>query len=291
MLAAMTGPRSGSGRLVVGTAQLGQPYGVANRTGQPSPDDAVAIIRRAAAAGVAALDTAPAYGTAESLIRAAEVDVPVFTKVPPGASPRSAVERSLERLGRDRVDVLFFHDPAVVLHDGNAVDEAASLVGTLVGKVGVSVYTPAELAAALDDPRLQAIEAPVSVADQRLPRAGLLRAAAAKGVEVYARSVLLQGALLLADGALPAHLAALAPVNAAVRDVAAAEGRTAAEVLVAFVRDLDGVTAVVVGAETAAQLDEALASISSPRLSPPSLAALGAVVELPAAVVDPREWP
>jgi aryl-alcohol dehydrogenase-like predicted oxidoreductase len=57
-----------TGRLARGTAQLGMPYGVANRRGQPSPDEAAAILERALYGGIHCLDTAAGYGEAERLI-------------------------------------------------------------------------------------------------------------------------------------------------------------------------------------------------------------------------------
>ena len=45
-------------KLGLGTVQFGQAYGVSNRRGQVTTDDAGAILARAAQAGVRVLDTA-----------------------------------------------------------------------------------------------------------------------------------------------------------------------------------------------------------------------------------------
>ena len=45
-------------QLVLGTAQLGLPYGIANKIGLPNERDAVALIRRAVDAGITSIDTA-----------------------------------------------------------------------------------------------------------------------------------------------------------------------------------------------------------------------------------------
>ena len=58
------------GVLSLGTAQLGMGYGVANKTGQPSHDQATRMIRAAVDHGVTYIDTARAYGAAESRIGA-----------------------------------------------------------------------------------------------------------------------------------------------------------------------------------------------------------------------------
>ena len=54
-----------------GSVQLGLSYGATNRTGKPSRDTALRLVRRAANAGVAAFDTARAYGDAEERLGAA----------------------------------------------------------------------------------------------------------------------------------------------------------------------------------------------------------------------------
>jgi aryl-alcohol dehydrogenase-like predicted oxidoreductase len=51
-------------RLVLGTVALGMAYGIAGRDA-PAESAALAVIRAAAALGVGAIDTAPAYGEAE----------------------------------------------------------------------------------------------------------------------------------------------------------------------------------------------------------------------------------
>ena len=52
-------------KLGLGTVQFGLPYGVSNTRGQVSRAEAAAILALAAKAGIATLDTAAGYGTAE----------------------------------------------------------------------------------------------------------------------------------------------------------------------------------------------------------------------------------
>ena len=55
-------------RLVLGTAQLGMDYGIANRTGAPDPETAKQIIKEAIEAGIREFDTAQAYGCSEKVL-------------------------------------------------------------------------------------------------------------------------------------------------------------------------------------------------------------------------------
>lgn len=54
--------------LALGMAQLGQPYGIANRTGQPDETVAHAILEQAWQPGVRYLDTAQTYDRSKEII-------------------------------------------------------------------------------------------------------------------------------------------------------------------------------------------------------------------------------
>jgi aryl-alcohol dehydrogenase-like predicted oxidoreductase len=76
---------------VLGTAQLGMPYGVANHCGLPSDADAAALLGAALMAGVRAFDTVRAYGASERRLGRALADAPEVTIITtkPKFHPRS----------------------------------------------------------------------------------------------------------------------------------------------------------------------------------------------------------
>ena len=55
-------------RLVLGTAQLGMDYCIANTTGQPVYDTAKTIVQEAWESGICEFDTAQAYGQSEQVL-------------------------------------------------------------------------------------------------------------------------------------------------------------------------------------------------------------------------------
>ena len=110
--------------LVVGSVQLGLPYGIANRTGKPARATALRLVKRAADAGVAVFDTARAYGDAEDRLGEALEGRSVRTitklsplsELPPDASSEAAraavessIEHSLAALRRSRLDCVLLH--------------------------------------------------------------------------------------------------------------------------------------------------------------------------------------
>lgn len=277
--------------LILGTAQLCSPYGVRYQhdtaTGTSRAD---AILAEAATLRVAALDTAPTYGGAESAIGTSMSKLAVHTKIDSALPPTDSLSNSLGRLRRKRVEVLYLHDPAELLrHDSGVISEAFRMVGGPVGLLGASVYEIEEFDAAVADPRIRVIQAPLSIFDRRVDEARLI-AAAASGVRVYARSVLLQGTLLASPSSLVHPVNDLGPFVDNLNRVAERLGRPTVELALGWVRALPGVAGLVVGAESVAQLRSLVSAFRSDVLSSAELSELRSI-RMPAAhLCDPRRW-
>lgn len=197
----------GTMRLALGTVQFGLDYGVSNREGQVSDDELDAILALARRAGIDTLDTAQAYGNAEQRLGQRETgDFTLIDKLAPGlplTDVRSAVSKSLRLLGRPRLDGLLLHrsqDANPALCDSL---RALQQEGT-IGKLGVSVYAPEELAdwLAAGYP-LELVQLPANLLDQRFLRTGWLDRLAELGCEIHVRSLFLQGLLLMQPAQRP----------------------------------------------------------------------------------------
>lgn len=198
-------------RLALGTAQFGQDYGIDNPRGRVPFDEVCDVLRAAHAAGVRLLDTAAAYGDSETQIgkamRETGLAFDVVTKLPAGASDAAkAFERSLERLGLQHVYGYLFHDYATYNENAALIDDMVALRRAgRVERIGVSLYHPAEAEQIIDaDAPCDLVQVPYSVFDQRFER--VLPALKARGIEVHARSVFLQGLAFMSPDELPAAL-------------------------------------------------------------------------------------
>lgn len=145
-------------KLALGTAQLGLNYGIANRQGQVSVDEAEeAILRHAQSSGMDTLDTAMAYGDSEQRLGVIGVaGWHVVSKLPaiPDACPdvfrwvATSVQESLQRLQVTSLYGLLLHRPEQLLaRDGERLYLALQQLKDdgVVGKIGVSIYDPSEL--------------------------------------------------------------------------------------------------------------------------------------------------
>ena len=171
-------------RLALGTAQFGMPYGIANRTGQVSDAEAQDILQQARGAGIDTLDTAMAYGESEARLGALGVRAwQVVTKLPAVDDHcadvhgwvQQSLASSLERLRVDRLYALLLHRPAQLLGSrGDEIFRALTDVKSqgVVGKIGVSIYAPAELEQLWPCFRPDLVQAPFNVLDRRLSDSG-----------------------------------------------------------------------------------------------------------------------
>lgn len=291
--------------LTLGAVQLGMAYGVANETGQPSRQEAAGILDAASAAGIGVIDTARAYGESEARIGAwlasRGADVKVVTKIPavpdaaPGERARYVAESlaaSSEALGRRPLDLVLAHRAADLLDTGvrTALEEARA-TGLIAG-FGASVYGPEAARQVIETVPIQALQAPVSLVDRRMQMSGMLDRAREAGVAVFARSAFLQGALLMAPARLPAHLSDLTPARAALDGLAGELGLTLHALALAGVRDLQGITSVVVGVERADQIAPHVEAMATPRLPDDVLEEIARIADgLPEALIDPSRWP
>ena len=209
-------------RIGLGTAQFGSSYGVSNQHGRPTAHDIDEMLDLAWLAGIGVLDTAAAYGDAEREIgkamgylkafRIVTKTLPIADSVISRVHARRVAERfmqSLEAMRQPSIHGLLIHHGELLQRPGaeHVVDELQRLRDHgFVSKIGVSVYDAAELEAAFEVFPFDIVQLPLSVADQRLLDSGHLAWLKCRGVEIHARSIFLQGLLLMAPGTLPGPL-------------------------------------------------------------------------------------
>ncbi|MBF0369962.1 MAG: aldo/keto reductase [Magnetococcales bacterium] len=211
---------SGLARFGLGTVQLGMAYGLSNHHGQPGLKEAQAILNLAREEGLSLLDTAPAYGQSEQVLGNflhPTHPFKIVTKTPSfiqssHISDQSVLElvasfqRSLKRLRIPRIYGLLIHRAADLLMPGGErlwLEMQGLVEAGLVEKIGVSVYSGEEIDAILERFSPTLIQLPINLFDQRLIASGHLRRLKDRGVEIHARSIFLQGVLLMAAEAVP----------------------------------------------------------------------------------------
>ncbi|GAF97231.1 unnamed protein product, partial [marine sediment metagenome] len=210
--------------LVLGTAQLGMAYGIANRKGKPGFDLSLDIVKTAWKSGVRFFDTAQAYGDSEEVLGkcfkelkdiTGDEQPAVVSKLDPDIHPSKIevilykVDESIERLGVDHLWGLMLHRESLLEQRGKVLSQIASKL-KLENKIknfGVSVYSPEKAIEALNMDEIDIIQAPFNVFDQRAFEFGVFPLAEEKNKKVFIRSVYLQGLILLDVNQVPDKLA------------------------------------------------------------------------------------
>ena len=250
-------------RFSLGTVQLGVNYGLANTIGVPSEEQAFNLLDTARKVGVNCLDTANAYGTSEQVVgdwhkaTGGGMNIVSKFKVRDPADPvgqfKAQLALSQERLGS--VTGYMFHSEADLRGHGDAIcDEfhRAKEEGK-VAFMGASVYTADDVEYMLEKtPWIEAVQLPMSVLDTRIAERGLLEELRKRNIIVFVRSVFLQGMLCMEKA--PEQHSLMQPSLDAVNEVAKAGGLTMPQLAVAYIRDLPGVTSLVLGCEKAEQV-------------------------------------
>lgn len=286
-----------SQRLVLGTAQFGLPYGVANRGGRVSREEAARILDYARSVGLDTLDTAIAYGDSEQ--RLGEIGIGrwhVVSKLP--AVPesctnvagwvRESVAVSLSRLKIKKLRGLLLHRPQQLLEvSGQALYAALNTlkIEGLVEKIGISIYDPDELDALWPHFRLDLVQVPFNILDRRLSTTSWLTRLKRAGTEVHVRSVFLQGLLLMDAASRPAYFQPWQPLWDQWHRWHAENKFSPLQTCLGFVLAQPQIDRVIIGVDSLKHLQDILAVINEVRIEPPANL-ISADVEL----INPSKW-
>jgi len=270
-----------SNRLILGTAQFGLPYGVANRLGLIDRTEAAKILNLAWSEGIDTLDTAAAYGESER--RLGEIGVRqwrIVSKLPAvpesaadvGAWVQTSIAASLRLLGTASLYGLLLHRPQQLLQPvGKALYRAlleAKDRGE-VTKIGVSIYAPEDLDALGSQFKLDLVQGPLNIFDRRLSATGWLAKLHSAGVEVHIRSIFLQGLLLMDPVTRPARFNAWQPLWDQWHRWLEEQSMTPLQACMGFGLSQSDVDGIVVGVDSLLHLKGILESTKRVPLPPP----------------------
>ncbi|GIP31912.1 aldo/keto reductase [Paenibacillus sp. J2TS4] len=297
--------------LTLGTVQLGIPYGINNRGGMPSEEQALRLLELAWNEGITSFDTAAGYGRAEALLgRFSRGKSPfIITKLKMGAGGRldpdhleqdmrrQAID-SLQLLGMSSIPLLMLHNTDVLKEHGDVVEDGLRSLRKegLIERAGISIAFNTEeeysvIGSRLLDDLYEAVQLPMNLLDHRPLRNGWLRKLKEKGKVVFVRSVFLQGLILMQPKELGETMAKAKAPLMGLHELAGKYGFPLSQMAVSFVRDCGGVDSLVIGAETEEQIRENLRLMAGPPL-PEGLREelLNRFAHVDDAVITPHLW-
>jgi len=169
------------------------------------------------------------------------------------------VEASLARLGQKQIYGLLLHRPNDLLGAQSKLLIEALIAlkeAGVVQKIGISIYSPDELDAIRKKVQIDLVQAPVNVIDRRMETSGWLDRLKDDGVEVHARSVFLQGLLLMERGKIPQKFSRWSMLWDAWHEKLQNSGASPLAACLAYPLSLRQIDHVIVGVDAATQLAE-----------------------------------
>lgn len=264
-------------KLGLGTVQFGLDYGISNSEGVTPIEEVREILAVAKRNSIRVIDTAAMYGSSEEVLGKtlpAGNNFDIVTKTPrfDGNMENKAdllkqtFQRSLKNMNRTSVYGLLIHHADDLLGNGGNL-----LIGKMkelkeegtVKKIGVSVYTAAQIDMILDRFDIDIIQLPINVLDQHLLNSGHLTRLKKAGIEIHARSAFLQGLLLMEPAALPSYFDSIKPHLKQYRDSLLQYRLTPLQAALGFVAGINEVDVVVCGVNNHLQLEELCGNLMS----------------------------
>lgn len=255
-------------RLALGTVQFGLAYGVTNTKGQVSLPLAQQILTMAGKNGIDMLDTAAAYGESEAVLKelGAAKHFQIVSKTLPLSRPNTDLATVLQTL-ENSISQLASCQPlyGLLVHQaddllgpyGNRIYTALEEMKNagVVKKIGVSIYSAQELDSVCQRFKIDLVQLPHNILDQRLRQSGHLHTLQEQGIEIHARSAFLQG-LLLESSTLPAHLQKLNPALQRFHHRANELGCSTLTLALGYLRQQEAISRILVGVLDTHQLLE-----------------------------------
>lgn len=274
-------------KITLGTVQLGMNYGINNTDGKPSEQLAEQVLSAAVNGGITTFDTSSDYGTSEKVIgdffKCCKDDKPlIVTKFGVGGfdNPlseievekviRKQVETSLDRLGYKKLPLLLTHNEKDLDFYGKIIVSTLKKLQSegLVDKVGASLNHFSYAEKVINYGIFEAVQLPLNMMDVKNALGNDIKNLAKNDIAVFIRSVFLQGLFFRNPDALPNGVLqnAKEPLKK-VRKIAEEENMSIAGLAISCIRDLKGVSSLVMGAEKPEQVKENIELINVKKIS------------------------
>ncbi|MCP9807329.1 aldo/keto reductase [Cyanobium sp. T1B-Tous] len=288
-------------KIGLGTAQWGLTYGISNHSGQTKQEEVSRILAYAKAVGIKVIDTARAYGESEQVLGKNDLaDFKVITKIPTlkaqhidhalvGTFLEGSFLESLQALGVERVQGLLVHDcEDLFSQSGEAIITSLQKLKTLgkVDKIGVSIYSSSQIIKALKLFTPDIVQLPFNVFDQRLLHDGTLSVLKDLGIEIHARSIFLQGLLIMKADSIPSYFRPWKTQLLAWNQLCTDLGKQPQHIALGFAATNSLIDQVIVGVEDLLQLVD----LASFRLSGYDVSSLSMYAVSDERLLNPSFW-
>lgn len=297
-------------RMMLGTAQLGlNGYGINN---QSHNVDANALLSACEQTGVNCYDTAYEYGDAELklgnffkdketpfIVSKLKIDMDLTSELEIESQMVHKTEAILERLQLSSLPALMVHNPDMLDKYRGSITKVMKKLQNkgLIRRGGISLGTVPvvqydAISDLIRDDIYEVVQIPMNLFDRRLVECGAVQQFNQGGKIIVVRSVYLQGLFFMNQQTIPEKFRQDAGrLLEKLRELADSEQISIAQLAISYIRDMEGVHCLVIGAESKGQIDDNLSLMKGPRISETTREKIDRTfVDIPEKVITPAMW-
>jgi aryl-alcohol dehydrogenase-like predicted oxidoreductase len=290
-------------QLVLGTANFGNNYGIANATRtEPLVDfkKAKEIVLRANLLGVHVFDTASTYGETEKWLGevSKDLDIEVWTKIliPTQATLRREdigllLKKSTDNFHGEKLACIQIHNWNSKLVYGYQHSEFIEIMRTFwAGKIGASTYGSTSALEALD--LFDMVHFEFNLLNQKTYRNIFTKVNTEINYSgaLTARSIYLQGLLFRDPQTIPLNLKSLSDSIVKIHKVAKEFKMSPQELVIRGSLSMPGLNSMVIGVDSLSQLEETVHYFNLGKLSEKIVDEIYKLDNSSNPMVDPRNW-
>jgi Predicted oxidoreductases (related to aryl-alcohol dehydrogenases) len=244
-------------KIIIGSAQFGMDYGIANKIGKVNSKQIDSIIKLAKLYDINTFDTASSYGNSESRIgeyikKNPSSNLKIITKISGEDKPlRVQINNAITKITIKPIAILA-HSSALYVSPFFQ-DELMDIKKEY--KIGVSIYNKKELDQVLGSDNIpDIIQIPINILDTRLFRDGSLKRMKKMGVCIHARSVFLQGLFYLSENELNSRFPDVSSTISELKSIANNENISISELSLLWLKNLVEIDKIIIGVDSEEQL-------------------------------------
>lgn len=246
-------------KISIGSAQWGSEYGISNISGIPSSNTVNKIITYANSNNIRMIDTARAYGNAESKIgETISNDFDIVSKIivneENSSKIKNLVNDSLLKLKINSIYGFLIHNPKELLKDTKTWEALKNEKSEgKIKKIGYSVYEPKDLQMLFKKKLIpDIVQLPYNILDRKFE--SYIDSLKKKKIEIHVRSVFLQGLYFMDANCLPSKLLPLRNPLIKLKKLCKSRSLSMLELCLSFVLKNKNIDYIIVGVESLQQL-------------------------------------
>ena len=297
-------------KLILGTAQLGLSYGITNNTGLLSEKNSIKLLNHAIQNNITTFDSARAYGKSEYLLGKLKVpseSICIMTKLSLPSqiytysddeickAVMKSIDKSLEEMKRCQIDILLLHKWEHYLLKNKIIWKYLIKLKKekVLKKIGVSIYNVNEANVLLDDLNVDIIQMPLNILDhQWFNKSFCEKVKKRKDVEIYCRSIYLQGILISDANKWPKINIDSKKYVKKLEDIKEKYNfKNKKELNMSYVKSIQWVSGVIIGVDNIEQLKENIEIFKVKTIKPKDIQYINNVFsDVPNKLINPRQW-